>query len=163
MPIVSSYTVARRWQPNHRGCVRPTGRFGARQAENMPKTPPERPKKRITGGEPRGPAQRGGAPVWPDHRDPCEPPGSDGTLSAGAPRASRCFPAALGRLHPDLGAKMENAPKTKQAASRHQLGQFQPHMALRGGRPVVLTGPTRGATSRSLTRERRAIRATRRD
>jgi len=162
MPIVGSYTVARRRHPNHLGCVRPMGRFGARQAQNMPKTPPERPKKRIAGGEPRGPAQRG-APVWPDHRDPCEPPGSDGTLSAGAPRAGRCFPAALGRLHPDLGAKMENAPNPKQAASRHQLGQFQPHGALRGGRPVALTGPTRGATSRSLTRERRAIRATRRD
>jgi hypothetical protein len=138
------------------------GRFGARQALDMPKTPPERPKKCIAGGEPRGPAQRG-APVWPDHMDPCEPHGSDGTLSAGAPRAGRCFTAALGRLHPYLGAKMENAPKTKQAASRRQLGQFQPHRALRGGRPVVLTGPTRGATSLSVTRERRAIRATRRD
>jgi hypothetical protein len=29
MPIVSSYTVARRRQPNHLGCVRPMGRFGA--------------------------------------------------------------------------------------------------------------------------------------
>jgi hypothetical protein len=58
----------------------------ARQAQNRPKTPLERPKKRIAGGEPRGPAQRG-APVWPDHRDPCEPPGSDATLSAGAPQA----------------------------------------------------------------------------
>jgi hypothetical protein len=128
------------------------GRFGARQAQNMPKTTPERPKKRIAGGEPRGPAQRG-APVWLDHRGPCKLPRSDG----------RCFLAALGRLHPDLGAKMENVPKTKQAASRHQLGQFEPRMALRGGRPVALTGPTRGATSRSLTRERRAIRATQRD
>ena len=62
----------------------------ARQAQNMPKTPPERPKNRIAGGEPRGPAQRG-APVWPDHMDPCEPPGSDGTLSVGAPRAGRCL------------------------------------------------------------------------
>jgi hypothetical protein len=35
------------------------GRFGARQAQNMPKTPPKHPKKRIAGGEPRGPAQRG--------------------------------------------------------------------------------------------------------
>jgi hypothetical protein len=84
----------------------------------MPKTPLERPKKRIAGGEPQGPAQRG-APVWPDHRDPCEPPGNDGTLSAGAPRAGRSFPVALGRLHPDLGAIMENAPNPKQAASRH--------------------------------------------
>jgi len=160
MPIVSSYTVARRWQPNHLGCVRPMGRFGARQAQNRPKTPPERPKKRIAGGEPRGSAQRG-APVWFDHKDPCGPPGSDGTLSVGAPRVGHCLPAALGRLHPDLGAKMENAPNPKQAASRHQLGQFQPHRALRGGRPVALTGPTRGATSCSLTREWQVIRATR--
>jgi hypothetical protein len=28
MPIVSSYTVARRRQPNHLGCVRPMGRLG---------------------------------------------------------------------------------------------------------------------------------------
>jgi hypothetical protein len=162
MPIVSSFSVSRRQQPNHLGCVRPIGRFGARRAQNGPQTPPERLKKRIVGGEPRRPTQRG-APVWPDLRDPCEPPGCDGTLSSCAPRASRCFPAASGRLHPDLGAKMENAPKTKQAASRHQLGQFQPHRTLRGGRPVALTGPTRGATSRSPTRERRAVPATRRD
>ena len=159
MPTVSSYTVARRRHPNHLGCVRPMGRSGARQAQNRPKTPPERPKKRIAGGEPRGPAQRG-APVWFDHKDPCGPPGSDGTLSAGSPRAGRCFPAALGRLHPDLGAKIENAPNPIQAASRHQLGQFQPRRALRGDRPVALTGPTRGATSRSLTREWWVIRAT---
>jgi hypothetical protein len=159
MPIVSSYTVARRRHPNHLGCVRPMGRFGARQAQNRPKTPPERPKKRIAGGEPRGPAQRG-APVWFDHKDPCGPPGGDRTLSVGAPRAGHCLSGTLGRLHPDLGAKMENAPNPKQAASRHQLGQFQLHMALRGGRPVALTGPTRGATSRSLTREWRVIRAT---
>ena len=132
MPIVSSYMVARRRQPDHLGCVRPMGRFGARQAQNMPKTPPERPKKRTAGGEPRGPTQRG-APVWLNHRDPCEPPGSDGTLSAGAPHAGRCFPAALGHLYPDLGAEMKNAPNSKQAASKHQLGQFQPHKALRGG------------------------------
>jgi hypothetical protein len=164
MPIVSSYTVTRRRQPNHLGCVRPMGRFGARQAHNRPKTPPECPKKCIAGGEPRGPAQRG-APVWFDHKDPCGSPGSDGTLSASAPRVGRCLPVALGglgRLHPDLGAKMENAPTPKQAASRHQLGQFQPHMALRGGRRVALTGPTRAATSRSLTREWRVIRAERR-
>jgi hypothetical protein len=136
------------------------GRFGARQAQSRPKTPPQRPKKRIAGGEPRGPAQRG-APVWFDHKDPCGPTGSDGTLSVGAPRVGHCSPAALGRLHPDLGAKMENAPDPKQAAIRHQLGQFEPHMALRGGRPVALTGPTRGATSRSHTREWRVIRATR--
>ena len=153
--IAPTTYVARRRQPNHLGCVRPMGRFGARQVQNMPKTHTERPKKRIAGGKPRGPAQRG-APVWPDHGDPREPLGSDGTLSAGAPRASRCFPAALGRLHPDLGAKMENAPNPNQAASRHQLGQFQPHRALRGGRPVALTGPTRAAihTSRSLTHAR---------
>jgi hypothetical protein len=126
----------------------------------MPKTPPERPKKRIGSGEPRGPAQRG-APVWFDHTDPCGPRGSNGTLSVGAPRVSHCLPAALGRLHPDLGAKMENAPNPKQAVSKHQLGQFQLHMALRGGRPVALTGPTRGATSRRLTRDWRAVRATR--
>ena len=162
MPIVSSYTIARRRHPNHLGCVRPMGRFGARQAQNKPKTPPERPKKRIAGGEPRGPAQRG-APVWFDHKIPCGSPGSGGTLNVGASRAGRYFPTASGRLYPDLGAKMENAPKTKQAASRHQLGQFQPHGALRGGRPVALTGPTCEATSRSLTRERRAIRATQRD
>jgi hypothetical protein len=159
MPIVGSYTVAQRRHPNHLGCVRPMGRFGARQAQNRPKTPPERPKKRITGGEPRGPAQRS-APVWFDHKDPCGPRGSDGTLSVGAPRVGHGLPAALGRLHLDLGAKMENAPNPKQAASRHQLGQFQPHGALRGGRPVALTGPTRGATSRSLKREWRVIRAT---
>jgi hypothetical protein len=161
MPIVSSYTVARMRQPNHLGCVRPMGRFGARQAQNWPKTPPERPNKCIAGGEPRGPAQRG-APVWFDHKDPCGPPGSDGTLSAGAPRVGRCLPVALGRLHPYLGAKMENAPNPKQAASRHQLGQFQPHRALRGGKLVALTCPTRAATSRSLTREWRVIRATQR-
>ena len=100
--------------------------------------------------------------VWPDHMDPCGPPGSDGTLSAGAPRAGRCFPAVLGRLHPNLGAKMENAPNPKQAASRHQLGQFQPHGALRGGRPVVMTGPTRAGTNRSLTRKWWFIRVTQR-
>ena len=138
------------------------GRFGARQAQNMPKTPLERPKKGIAGGEPRGPAQRG-ATVWFDHKDPCGPPGGDGTLSVGAPRVGHSLLAALGRLHLDLWAKMENTPNPKQAVSKHQLGQFQPHMALRGGRPVALTGPTRGATSRSLTREQRAIRATRRD
>jgi hypothetical protein len=148
MPIVSSYTVARRWHPNHLGCVRPTGRFGARQAQNSPKTPPERPKKCIVGGEPREPAQRG-APVWFDHEDTCGPPGSDGTLSVGASRVGHCLPVVLGRLHLDSGAKMENAPNPKQAA-KHQLG----------GRPVALTGPTRGATSRSLTREWRVIRAT---
>ena len=27
MPIVSNYTIARRRQPDHLGCVRPTGRF----------------------------------------------------------------------------------------------------------------------------------------
>jgi hypothetical protein len=118
MPIVGSYTIARRRQPNHLGYVPSLGRFGARRAQNMPKTPPERPKKRIAGEEPRGPAQRG-APVWPDHIDPCEPLGSDGTLSVGAPRASRCFPAASGRLHPYLGAKTENAPDPKRAATRH--------------------------------------------
>jgi hypothetical protein len=125
----------------------------------MPKTPPERPKKRIAGGEPRGPAQRG-APVWFDHKDPCKPPGSDETLSAGAQRVDRCFPAALGCLYPDLWAKMENTPNPKQAANRHQLGQFQPHMALRGGRLVAVTSMTRVATSRSLTREWWVIRAT---
>jgi hypothetical protein len=153
--------VARRRQPNHLGCVRPMGRFGARQAQNRPKMPPERPKKRIAGGEPQGPAERG-APVWFDHRDPCGPPGSDGILSAGAPRVGRCLPAALGHLHLDLGAKMENAPNPKQAASRHQLGPFQPHRALREGRLFALTGPTRAATSRSLRRKRWVIRATRR-
>jgi hypothetical protein len=157
---VSSYTVARRRQPNHLGCVRPMGRFGARQAHNSPKTPPERLEKRFAGGEPRGPAQRGAQSVWPDHRDPCGPSESDGTLSAGTPRVGRCFQVVLRRLHPDLGAKIENAPKTKQAVIIQQLGQFQSHRALRGGRPVALTGPTRGATSRSLTRERRYIRAT---
>jgi hypothetical protein len=131
----------------------------------MPRTPPKRPPKRIGGGEPRGPAQRG-APVWFDHNGPCgppQPPGSDGTLSADAPRVGRCLPAALGRLHPDLGAKMENAPNPKQAASRHQLGQFQPHMALRVGRLVALKGPTRAAihTSRSLTRRHTGIESTR--
>jgi hypothetical protein len=162
MPIVSSFTIARRLQPNHLGSVRPIARFGARRAQNGPKTPPERPKKRIAGGEPRRPTQRG-APVWSDHRDPCKPPGSDGTLSAGAPRAGCCFPVVRGRLLPYLGGQMENAPDPKQAASRHQLGQFQPHRALRGGRPIALTGLTRRATSCtcSLTRERRDIRATR--
>jgi hypothetical protein len=160
MPIVSGYTIARRWHPNHLGCVRPTGRSGAHQAHNRPKTPPERPKKRIAGGEPRGPARRG-APVWFDHKDPCGPPGSDGTLGVGASRVGHCLLVALGLLHSDLGAKMENAPNPKQATSRHQLGQFQPHWALRGGRPVALTGLTRGATSRSLTRGWWVIRATR--
>jgi hypothetical protein len=125
------------------------GRLGARQAQNGPKTPLERPKKRIAGGEPRGPAQRG-AHVWFDHMDPRGPPGSNVTISAGAPRVGRCLPAALGRLHSYLGAKMESAPNPKQAASRHQLGQFQSREALRGGRLVALTGPTRAATSRGL-------------
>jgi hypothetical protein len=111
------------------------GRFGARQAQNMPKTPRERPKKRIAGGEPRGPAQRG-APVWFDHKDPCGPTGSDGALSVGAPRVGHCLPAALGRLRPDLGAKtgakIKNAPNPKQAASRHHLGQFQPQRVFVG-------------------------------
>ena len=131
MPIVSSYTVARRRHPNHLGCVRPMGRFGARQAQNRPKTPPERPKKRIAGGEPRGPAQRG-APVWPDHMDPCEPPGSDGTRSAGAPRAGRCFPAASGRLHPDLGAKMENAQTLIKLPTDTSSANFSSHGLARG-------------------------------
>jgi hypothetical protein len=69
------------------------GCFGARQAQNTPKTPPkrrpERPKRRIAGGEPRGPVQRG-AHVWFDHKDPCGPPGSDGALSMGAPRVGHC-------------------------------------------------------------------------
>jgi hypothetical protein len=86
------------------------GRFGARQAQNKPKTPPERPKKRIAGGEPQGPARRG-VPVWFDHKDPCGPPGSDGTLNVGATRVGHCLPAALGRLHPDLGAKNGKRPK----------------------------------------------------
>jgi len=124
----------------------------ARQAENMSKTPPQRPKNRIAGEEPEGRrsvAHLFGPTTW-----------TRANLSVGAPRAGRCFPAALGRLHPDLGAKMENAPNPKQAASRHQLGQFQPHRALRGGRPVALTGPARGATSRSPARGRRVIHAT---
>jgi hypothetical protein len=99
-------------------CLRLLGTM-ARHASNMPKTPLERPKKCIAGGEPRGPAQRG-APVWPDHKDgPCGPPRNDESLSAWAPRVGHCFSVALGRLHPDLGNKMENVPNPKQAASRH--------------------------------------------
>jgi hypothetical protein len=127
----------------------------------MPNPPPERPKQCLAGGEPRGPAQRG-ATGWFNHRGPCGPPASDETLIVGAPRVGRCLLVASGRLHPDLGAKMENAPNPTQAASRRQLGQFQPHRALRGGRLVALTGSTRVATSRSLAREWWAIRATRR-
>jgi hypothetical protein len=161
MPIVSSYTVARRRQPNHLGCVRPIGRFGARRAQNGPKTPPDRtPQKAYRRRRaPKADAAWRTCLARPQGR--CGLLGSDGILSAGAPRTGRCFLAASGRLHPDLGAKMENAPKTKQAASRHRLGQFQPHTALRGGIPVAPTGPTRVATNRSLAREQRDIRVTR--
>ena len=116
MPIVSSYTVAQRRQPNHLGCVR-----------NMPKTCPKRPRARPK--HPRTPkkvyrrrrAPRAGA-TWriclARPQGPVRTPRSDGTLSAGAPRVGRCFPASSRRLHPDLGAKMENAPRSETAVKR---------------------------------------------
>jgi hypothetical protein len=135
MSIVSSYTVARMRQPNHLGCVRPMGRFGAHQAQNRPKTPPERPKKRIAGGEPQGLAQRG-APVWFDHKDPCGPPKSDGTLSAGAPRVGRCLLVALGRLHRHL-AYFDQWKQTRSRARRDVAEAFLSRFRSWGVRCVV--------------------------
>ena len=64
-------------------------------------------------------------------------------LSVGAPRAGRCFPVALGRLHPDLGTKMENAQSLNKLPADTSSANFSP------------TGPCVGA-DQLLSRARRA-------
>ena len=77
-----------------------------------------------------------------------------------------------GRLYPDMlytgGGRrgvftqmqaltyMGNTPNSKQAANRHHLGQFQSHMALRGGKPrrvgpSAVASHARGGTIRADT------------
>jgi hypothetical protein len=128
MPIVSSYTVAQSRQPNHLGAF---GRCGLLEPVRLGAT------WRTCSVRPRGPVRT----PW-ERRAPQRGRSARGPLLTGG----------TGAFAPRFRAKMENAPNPKQAASRHQLGQFQPHMALRAGRLVALTGPTRATTSRSLTR-----------
>jgi hypothetical protein len=123
---------------------------GPEHAQNAPKTPQKAYRRRRA---PRAGATWRTCLVRP--QGPVRTP-----WERRDPQRGRSARGALLTSGRNLGAKMENAPNPKQAVSRHQLGQFHLHRALRGGRPVALTGPTRGATSRSLTRERWAIRAT---